>query len=385
MSLTNQEEWYFLHRSTVPVSIYEVEDLLQTMTIYSRNKRHEVTTSGSRWIPIPTLNYVLVAATQILVQKTGTYQLVISSTSATSITLYVRNDTTNAITTNTLSGGSQTINIALNSATKYTIALVQQNGNTNQTVFIRSSFNGTYTPKHQAYSGGNGVTMKLSSSSAVAVGDLKWSARSGDFDGWLLCDGRAVYRDAYASLFAIIGTSFGVGNGTTTFNIPDCRGRVPAMIGNGNGLTVRNLGQTTGAETHTLNANELPGHTHTGTTGVVAGHDHGGSTAANGTHTHSVNDPGHTHTQTTTNDDFNNSGGNPPGFTGDSAGTRTWNNISTNTTGITINSVGNHTHTITADGSHSHTFTTNSSGGGLAHNNMQPTLFIGNMFICAEV
>lgn len=385
MSLTNQEEWYFLHRSTVPVSLYEVEDLLQTMTIYTRNKHHEVTAFGSSWIPVPTLNYVLLVATQLLVQKAGTYQLVVSSTSATSITLYVRNDTTSAITTNTFTGGSQTINIPLNSGTKYTIAFVQQNSNTNQTVFIRSSFNGTYTPKHQAYTGGNGVTMKLSSSSAVSVGDLKWSARTGDFDGWLVCDGRSVYRDAYPSLFAVIGTSFGAGNGTTTFNIPDCRGRVPGMVGTGNGLTVRNLGQTTGAETHVLNANELPGHTHTGTTATVAGHNHGGSTASGGTHTHTINDPGHTHTITTTNDDFNSSGGNPPGFAGDSAGTHVWSIMSTNTTGISIVSGGNHSHTLTIDGAHNHTFTTDSSGGGLAHNNMQPTLFIGNMFICAEV
>jgi microcystin-dependent protein len=43
--------------------------------------------------------------------------------------------------------------------------------------------------------------------------------------GWLLCDGRAVSRTDYASLFAAIGTAYGTGNGSTTFNIPDFRGR----------------------------------------------------------------------------------------------------------------------------------------------------------------
>ena len=58
------------------------------------------------------------------------------------------------------------------------------------------------------------------------------------------------------------------------------------------------------------------------------------------THNHTassvVTDPGHTHSQTTINDDFNNSGANPPGFTQDSAGSRTWNNINSSTTGITV-------------------------------------------------
>lgn len=88
-------------------------------------------------------------------------------------------------------------------------------------------------------------------------------------------------------------------------------------------------------------------------------------------------------TQTTINDDFNNSGANPPGFTTDSAGTMTWSNINSATTGITVNSAGAHSHTITVDsgGSHTHSFTTDLIGGGNAHNNMQPTLFAGYMMI----
>jgi microcystin-dependent protein len=91
-------------------------------------------------------------------------------------------------------------------------------------------------------------------------------------------------------------------------------------------------------------------------------HSHTGTTASVGDHIHGVSDPGHAHSQTTINDDFNNSGESPPGFTADSAGSRTWNNINSATTGISINSAGAHTHT----------FTTDLSGGSAAHNNMQP-------------
>lgn len=51
--------------------------------------------------------------------------------------------------------------------------------------------------------------------------------------GFLACDGSAVSRTTYATLYAVIGTSFGVGNGTTTFNVPDLRGRVPVGAGTG--------------------------------------------------------------------------------------------------------------------------------------------------------
>ena len=67
-------------------------------------------------------------------------------------------------------------------------------------------------------------------------------------------------------------------------------------------------------------------------------------------------DPGHTHTQTTINDDFNSSAGNPPGFIGDSAGSMTWNNINSATTGLSVDS----------GGAHSHVFTTGNTGGTLA-------------------
>ena len=76
---------------------------------------------------------------------------------------------------------------------------------------------------------------------------------------WLLCDGTAVSRTTYATLFAAIGTAYGVGDGSTTFNLPDLRGRIP--VGK-NGGSFGTLGGTGGAETVTLTANNLPAHTH---------------------------------------------------------------------------------------------------------------------------
>lgn len=72
---------------------------------------------------------------------------------------------------------------------------------------------------------------------------------------WKLCDGTAVSRTTYASLFTAIGTTYGAGDGSTTFNLPDLRGRVPVGSGTGSGLTARSLGAKGGGET-------LPAHTH---------------------------------------------------------------------------------------------------------------------------
>ena len=57
------------------------------------------------------------------------------------------------------------------------------------------------------------------------VGDYKFSAMKTDHDNWLICDGRAINRADYKDLFILIGTSFGVGDGSTTFNIPDFRNK----------------------------------------------------------------------------------------------------------------------------------------------------------------
>lgn len=83
--------------------------------------------------------------------------------------------------------------------------------------------------------------------------------------GWLECTGQAVSRTTYAALFAIavdgslvVQAPFGVGDGSTTFNVPDYRGRVVLGTGTGTGLTARAHGATGGTETHALSAAEAP-------------------------------------------------------------------------------------------------------------------------------
>jgi microcystin-dependent protein len=81
--------------------------------------------------------------------------------------------------------------------------------------------------------------------------------------GWFFCNGAAISRTTYAALFAAIGTTWGVGNGSTTFNIPDFRGRARIGSGTGAGLSARTLAATGGEETHQLSTAELASHTHT--------------------------------------------------------------------------------------------------------------------------
>jgi microcystin-dependent protein len=243
------------------------------------------------------------------------------------------------------------------------------------------------------------------------VGDLKYSTHTADFHGWLLCDGRSLSRETYSDLFKIIGTTFGSAN-STSFNLPDARGRVLGLSGQGSGLSLRHMGDKVGEEVHTLTLAELVTHHHNGTiqanglhrhTGTVdsAGlHSHTGTVDSAGSHAHTVNDPGHTHTQTTINDDFNNSGGGPgPSFSKDSAGSITWNNINGSATGISLNTNGSHVHSFTSldsgahvhtftsadNGSHAHSMTISDTGSSTPFNVMQPTLFIGNLFIFAGV
>jgi microcystin-dependent protein len=104
---------------------------------------------------------------------------------------------------------------------------------------------------------------------------------------WLLCSGAAVSRTTYAALFAVIGTTYGSGDGSTTFNLPDLRGRAVAGVDNmggtaanritsgGSGITGTTLGAAGGAQTFTISTNEMPSHNHA----MIA--DYNGGTSGN--------------------------------------------------------------------------------------------------------
>lgn len=83
----------------------------------------------------------------------------------------------------------------------------------------------------------------------IQTGDYVYSYLSSK-TGFLKCDASAVSRTTYADLFAVIGTTFGSGDGSTTFNLPDGLGRAAVGAGTGSGLTARSRGDLIGAETH---------------------------------------------------------------------------------------------------------------------------------------
>jgi microcystin-dependent protein len=79
--------------------------------------------------------------------------------------------------------------------------------------------------------------------------------------GWLLCQGQAVSRTTYTNLFAVLGESYGAGDGSTTFNLPNLKGKI--AVGYDSTQTEFDaLGETGGAKTHTLTVDEMPEHSH---------------------------------------------------------------------------------------------------------------------------
>lgn len=213
--------------------------------------------------------------------------------------------------------------------------------------------------------------------------------------GWLLCDGREVSRADYAKLFDVIGVAYGEGNGSTTFNIPDLRGRFPLGLS-----TSYMLGQTGGETSHILTTNEMPSHTHTqnghnhavtvnsggshthtATTSSNGSHSHSGTTASAGAHTHQQNIATQSGGSAAANTDYDgwysNANVVSQGINTASAGAHTHS--------FSTNSTGGHTHTLTtsSSGSHNHsgsvgstTATNQNTGGGQAHNNMPPYLVV---------
>jgi len=150
--------------------------------------------------------------------------------------------------------------------------------------------------------------------------------------GFLLEDGTAVSRTTYADLFAVIGTTYGAGDGSTTFNLPDSRGRA-TVNRNVSDTEFDTMGEKTGSKTEALSIAQLPSHQHTGTTGpgnsmsfrivYVAG----GNLAS----THVTG-----YTSATSYADYNDTG-----YPGEA---------------------------------HTHSFTTDATGSGATHNNIQPSI-----------
>lgn len=193
--------------------------------------------------------------------------------------------------------------------------------------------------------------LTFTSSQKATVGDTKLSLVGADHLGWLICDGRTLNISDYYWLHQVIGTTYG-SNSSTTFNLPNPAGRVLGVIGSGLGLTPRVAGSNVGAETHTLTIAEMPTHNHPGSSNMNSNTG--------------VTDSGHAHSYNVTN--VNN---------------RSVHDLTTQTSansGTSATTTGNSSANI-VDPTHTHTLVMSNQGGSNAHNNMQPTLFVGNMFI----
>lgn len=206
--------------------------------------------------------------------------------------------------------------------------------------------------------------------------------------GYLVCDGALYSRVTYADLFAVIGTTFGVGDGTTTFGVPMLMGQfIRGWNSTGSGIDAsRVFGSTQTddflAHTHTFTGTAVAAHTHTASETSAGSHNHSGfSTDAGGSHAHtgSTSASGdHTHTYweaaAATND--NRQGANSgldvmsraaanTGGAGNHSHTFTTSTVAAHQHTVTTNTVAGHTHTITVNSGGAHTPAgTNSSTGG---------------------
>jgi microcystin-dependent protein len=175
-------------------------------------------------------------------------------------------------------------------------------------------------------------------------GGLDYWGATAPSSNFVFAYGQALSRTTYATLFARLGTGYGGGDGSTTFNIPDCRGRVRAgkddmggasanrLTNQPGGLNGDVLGATGGTETHTLTEVQIPAHTH------------------------SITDPGHTHTGSGLGSSFGAQGGSGANQAAGSASIL----VNAATTGVSVNS----------------------TGGSSSHNNTQPTI-VANYIIRA--
>lgn len=183
------------------------------------------------------------------------------------------------------------------------------------------------------------VENQLSSVETPPVGIISPFGGSNAPPGWLICDGREVSRFDYSSLFNVIGTTYGSGNDSTTFNLPDLRKKVTVgYSSNDNGYDL--LGNSIGNETHSLSVDEL------------AKHSHPNSVSSDGLHNHLMYNKWNSY------GDGNTSGN---GFTSPGNG---WNQD-----GYEDNYTNN-------GGDHTHTVTITETGEGVPFSLLQPSLLI---------
>ncbi len=255
------------------------------------------------------------------------------------------------------------------------------------------------------------TTAHLNAWQKATVGDTKISFTDRNHMGWVKCDGSLLSKEKYYLLYRVIGDTFNLdGDDESMFRLPDPRGRVLGMIGQGSiddeqpePLSLREKGDYVGEEKHKLTIPELARHNHGTDEGIqdadndLTGdysHNHttsGGviydgiltTTSGEGAHTHEHNGTGRY-------DPINNRDGDNLGFMTQD-GNNTMNapinegdeepNLYAGITALSIDASGSaHQHTLTIP-TDTHRHILNAAGNDVPHNTMQPTLFYGNLFI----
>ena len=274
----------------------------------------------------------------------GQIELSTGLTGLNSITL---NTTTGGIEINTSKGSNITNSgdlVAFSVNQTGSADIVNFKDNNSSALIVKDGGNvgiGITTPSYKLDVNGNSNSTGVYQGTFLLVptGSITAFAGSSSPDGWLICDGSSLSRSGYATLFAVLGTTYGFADGTH-FNLPNMKGKMVVGYNSADG-NFDALGETGGSKTVTLTNTELPAHTHTGTTDSSGDHTHTSNCTGSGLSlsTYSGNN--------TMNADVN-SGGEPDLYAGQVA--------------LTINNAGSHTHT----------FTTGSTGTGSAFSVMNP-------------
>lgn len=182
-------------------------------------------------------------------------------------------------------------------------------------------------------------------------------------DGWLLCDGSNVSRTTYADLFAVIGTTYGAGDGTSTFGLPNLHQRFPR------GTNTANMGSTGGANTHTHNnpsTSNTGAHAHNNpSTGNAGAHSHnqGNTGSTNLNHTHGGNSTGNagSHSHNTGNASAGHTHGGPTSTGSVQGGAGSFHYFASTVHGHGSANSTSHSHNVSNTGSHSHNVGTSNS------------------------
>ena len=240
----------------------------------------------------------------------------------------------------TANGIAATANTALTNSTN---AVNTANTANSTATTANTTANTANTTANSALSTANAATSTANTALSTAqalnpTGMVIWVAMSNAPAGFIKANGAAVSRTTYSALFAAIGTTFGSGDGSTTFNVPDLRGEFIRGWDDGRGVD-------SGRSFASVQAQSYQSHDHTGSTAGAGTHSHSGSTNTAGNHVHSINAT--TDLFTEEDDNF--------------VSVRDGNFSFTYNT----NSAGDHAHSFSTNsvGDHAHSFTTNASGG----------------------